>query len=88
MNQICFLAKVESWLNSLLDTMRITVRKTLQESVVSYEDKPRDQWLFDYPAQIALTGSQIWWTTEVIYYCFEVYASRETRCCPGKLSKD
>lgn len=45
--------------------MQSTVRRTLEESVVSYEEKPRDQWLFDYPAQIALTGSQIWWTSDV-----------------------
>ena len=34
-------------------------------AVNSYEEKPRDQWLFDFPAQVALCGTQIWWTTEV-----------------------
>jgi dynein heavy chain len=33
--------------------------------VVAYEEKPREQWLFDFPAQVALCGSQIWWTIEV-----------------------
>jgi hypothetical protein len=37
----------------------------MNESVQTYEDKPRDQWLFDFPAQVALCGTQIWWTTEV-----------------------
>lgn len=32
--------------------MRCTVRKEIQEAVAAYEDKPRDQWLFDYPAQV------------------------------------
>lgn len=32
--------------------MRRTVRKEIQEAVAAYEDKPRDQWLFDYPAQV------------------------------------
>lgn len=32
---------------------------------MSYEEKPREQWLFDYPAQVSLCGTQIWWTTEV-----------------------
>lgn len=32
---------------------------------VSYEEKPREQWLFDYPAQVSLCGTQIWWSTEV-----------------------
>lgn len=35
--------------------MGSTVRKEIQEAVAAYEDKPRDQWLFDYPAQV-------WWS--------------------------
>lgn len=31
----------------------------------AYETKAREQWLFDYPAQVSLCGTQIWWTTEV-----------------------
>ncbi|XP_077979817.1 dynein beta chain, ciliary-like [Glandiceps talaboti] len=57
--------QVEVWLNRLQDTMRSTVRYQFSEAVVSYEEKPRDQWLFDYPAQVALACTQIWWTTEV-----------------------
>lgn len=79
---------VENWLNKLLDAMRATVRHEMTEGVVTYEEKPREQWIFDYPAQVnldgnkiglsnefsknyitaiqvALTGTQIWWTTEV-----------------------
>ncbi|MGH0123009.1 UNVERIFIED_CONTAM: hypothetical protein FKN15_017132 [Acipenser sinensis] len=56
---------VETWLNRVLDTMRSTVRHEMTEAVVAYEEKPREQWLFDYPAQVALTCTQIWWTTEV-----------------------
>ena len=32
--------------------MRCTVRYYMTEAVVTYEDKPREQWLFDYPAQV------------------------------------
>ncbi|KAL8165285.1 UNVERIFIED_CONTAM: hypothetical protein K2H54_038449 [Gekko kuhli] len=42
-----------------------TVRHHITEAVGLYEEKPREQWIFDYPAQVALTGSQIWWTTDV-----------------------
>lgn len=59
------LGQVESWLNKLLDRMQATVRYQFMEAVSAYEDKPRDQWLFEYPAQVALAGTQIWWTTEV-----------------------
>lgn len=45
--------------------MRETVRCHLAEAVAGYEDRPREQWVLDYPAQVALTGSQIWWTTDL-----------------------
>ncbi len=40
------------WLNRLLDTMISTIRHEMTEAVVSYEEKARDQWLFDPPAQV------------------------------------
>lgn len=49
----------------LLERHCATVRHEMTEAVTSYEEKPRDQWLFDFPAQVALCGTQIWWTTEV-----------------------
>ncbi|KAF0872636.1 DYH9 protein, partial [Crocuta crocuta] len=57
--------QVEIWLNHVLTHMKATVRHGMSEGVVAYEEKPREQWLFEYPAQVALTCSQIWWTTEV-----------------------
>ena len=58
-------SQVEVWLNRVTDTMRVTGRHFFREAVVSYDEKPREQWIFDYPAQTALVGTQIWWTTEV-----------------------
>uniref|UniRef100_UPI0035900BF2 dynein axonemal heavy chain 17-like n=1 Tax=Myxine glutinosa TaxID=7769 RepID=UPI0035900BF2 len=57
--------QVEFWLNRLLDRMRDTVRHEMSEAVIAYGEKYRDQWIFDYPAQVILTSTQIWWTTEV-----------------------
>ena len=57
--------QVENWLNTLLERMVATVRHEFLEAVVAYEEKARDQWLFEHPAQVALAGTQIWWTTEV-----------------------
>ncbi|NWI85455.1 DYH9 protein, partial [Pitta sordida] len=57
--------QVEVWLSRLLDTMRATVRDEMTAAVTAYEERPREQWLFDYPAQVALSCTQIWWTTEV-----------------------
>ncbi|XP_058791425.1 dynein beta chain, ciliary [Phymastichus coffea] len=56
---------VEVWLNRLQKAMRTSIRHYFSDAVVAYEEKPREQWLFDYPAQVSLCGTQIWWTTEV-----------------------
>ncbi|NXI41699.1 DYH17 protein, partial [Galbula dea] len=57
--------QVEVWLNRLLASMRSTLRHLIPEALVTYEEKPREQWVFDYPAQVALTCTQVWWSAEV-----------------------
>lgn len=57
--------KVEIWLNRVTDAMRETLHELFRKSVIAYEDKPREVWVFDWPAQPALCTTQIWWTTEV-----------------------
>ncbi|GCB76093.1 hypothetical protein scyTo_0018301 [Scyliorhinus torazame] len=57
--------QVEIWLNRLLDRMCATLRHEIAEAVVAYEERPREQWIFEYPAQVALTGTQIVWNGEV-----------------------
>ena len=44
--------QVEVWLNRLLETMQSTIHHAMTDAVVSYEEKPRDQWLFEPPAQV------------------------------------
>lgn len=56
--------KVEIWLNRLTDIMRTSGRQYFKKAVKSYDNKPRKLWIFDYPAQTALCGIQIWWTSE------------------------
>ena len=57
--------QVEVWLNRVMDSMRAAIRSYLSDAVITYEEKTREKWLFDYAAQVALTTTQIWWTTEV-----------------------
>ncbi|PSN39336.1 Dynein beta chain [Blattella germanica] len=65
-NGICDCSgKVEVWLNRVTDSMRRTVRYYFGEAVITYEDNPREKWIFDYPAQVSLCGTQIWWSTEI-----------------------
>lgn len=57
--------KVEIWLNRVTDAMRRSVKYHFEKAVVSYDEKPREQWILDYEAQPSLCGTQIWWTAEV-----------------------
>lgn len=56
---------VEIWLNKVQQRMRTSLCTYMGNGVVAYEEKAREHWLFDYPAQVSLCGTQIWWTTEV-----------------------
>ncbi|NXP52612.1 DYH17 protein, partial [Heliornis fulica] len=57
--------QVEVWLNRVLVSMRSTLRRLIPEAAATYEEKPREQWVFNYPAQVALVCTQIWWSSEV-----------------------
>ena len=46
------MVQVESWLNRVLERMCNTLRMKFGDAVQAYEEKPREQWLFDYPAQV------------------------------------
>ncbi|KAG9396803.1 Dynein heavy chain and region D6 of dynein motor [Carpediemonas membranifera] len=57
--------QVEVWLNKLVEAMRETIRAQLASATEEYLAMDRVEWLLRHPAQIALVGSQIWWTSEV-----------------------
>ena len=45
--------------------MKKSVGGHLFEAVSVYEDRSREQWILEFPAQVALTGSQIWWSNDM-----------------------
>lgn len=57
--------KVEDWLNRVTDVMRYTLNRLFAQSIDAYEEKARDAWVFDWPAQVALCITQIWWSIEI-----------------------
>ena len=57
--------QVEKWLDKLMERMRATIRHQFMAAMATYEDTPREKWLFYYPAQVSLAGTQIFWTSEV-----------------------
>ncbi|KAG7392404.1 hypothetical protein PHYPSEUDO_000812 [Phytophthora pseudosyringae] len=60
---------VENWFNDLVFVMQDTLRQKIFDAVETSAlwgvDCTRHTWVFDYPAQVALLGSQIVWTEEV-----------------------
>ena len=44
--------QVEKWLNKLMFSMRETLKNELKLSIQAYDDTPREQWLFNFPAQV------------------------------------
>jgi dynein heavy chain len=57
--------KVEVWLNKLEQAIKMSLRNILSKAMQTYEEKPREKWLLDYPSQIVLVACQIYWTQEV-----------------------
>lgn len=46
--------KVEDWLNRVTTIMRYTLNRLFAQSIESYEEKARDCWIFDWPAQVKI----------------------------------
>lgn len=57
--------KVECWLNDVTQAMRQTLRALFGRAVVDYETRVRELWVCDWPAQVALVITQIWWSIDV-----------------------
>ncbi|XP_062316503.1 dynein axonemal heavy chain 12 [Osmerus eperlanus] len=56
---------VEKWLVQVEDVMLRSVRDVVARSRVAYGETPRKQWVKDWPGQVVLCTSQIFWTLEV-----------------------
>eukprot|EP00002_Diphylleia_rotans_P006932 TRINITY_DN1638_c0_g1_i1.p1 TRINITY_DN1638_c0_g1~~TRINITY_DN1638_c0_g1_i1.p1 ORF type:complete len:4126 (-),score=976.49 TRINITY_DN1638_c0_g1_i1:597-12974(-) len=56
---------VENWLLEVENTMKSSIHHTLKQSLVAYPKTKRSQWVQDWPGQIVLAGSQIYWTAAV-----------------------
>ncbi|GFU22121.1 dynein beta chain, ciliary [Trichonephila clavipes] len=69
---------VETWLDRLLTVVRHTLKEDLSSALGSYEDGNRESWIFENIAQVALTGTQIWWTAEVSAALQRVRQGHET----------
>ncbi|EFC48546.1 hypothetical protein NAEGRDRAFT_55628 [Naegleria gruberi] len=56
---------VEDWLNGVLNTIVSSLTHTLGDAHAAYVEQQRDQWVFQFPAQIVIVASRVWFTSEV-----------------------
>ncbi|KAJ3118419.1 Dynein heavy chain 7, axonemal [Phlyctochytrium bullatum] len=53
---------VEKWLGSVEKGMLESIKSIIEQSYYAYSTKPRDQWVLDWPGQVVLCVSSIFWT--------------------------
>ncbi|TSM04870.1 Dynein heavy chain 7, axonemal [Bagarius yarrelli] len=56
---------VEKWLVQVEDMMLRSVRDVINRARMAYPESERSQWVCDWPGQVVLCTSQIYWTLEV-----------------------
>jgi dynein heavy chain len=56
---------VEKWLIQVEDQMLLSIRMIIKESLKDYETRERKQWVLEWPGQVILCASQVFWTKEV-----------------------
>ncbi|KAI8782171.1 dynein heavy chain 12, axonemal, partial [Biomphalaria glabrata] len=56
---------VEKWLLQVQDCMLVSVRDVIEESIDDYQNTARKSWVQEWPGQVVICVSSIYWTQEV-----------------------
>lgn len=56
---------MEVWFNDLQRIMRLTVKDVVKKALLAYPSQPRGKWVLQWPGQVVLNVSQLYWTREV-----------------------
>jgi dynein heavy chain len=56
---------VEKWLIQVEDQMLLSIRMIIKEALNAYESRDRKLWVLEWPGQIIICTSQVYWTKEV-----------------------
>jgi dynein heavy chain, axonemal len=56
---------VEKWLIQVEDQMLLSIRMIINEALNAYANRDRKQWVLEWPGQIVICASQVYWTNEV-----------------------
>ncbi|KAF7668491.1 hypothetical protein LDENG_00010030 [Lucifuga dentata] len=56
---------VEKWLLQVEIIMLRSVREVIHKGLIQYDEVPRKEWVLQWPGQVVICASSIFWTTEV-----------------------
>ncbi|XP_062266298.1 dynein axonemal heavy chain 3 [Platichthys flesus] len=56
---------VEKWLLQVENLMLKSVRHVISQGVTQYSEVPRKEWVLQWPGQVVICASSIFWTSEV-----------------------
>ena len=56
---------VEKWLYDVEKMMIASLRDVMAKGYEAYKSIPREQWVLEWPGQIVLAVTQIYWTAEI-----------------------
>ena len=55
---------VEKWLLQVEDMMINSIRYVIKDATEDYVKTPRKQWVVEWPGQVVICSSQVYWTAE------------------------
>ena len=55
---------VEKWLLQVEHMMILSLRYVIKNACLDFLTKNRNQWVLDWPGQIVICGSQVYWTQD------------------------
>ncbi|XP_071775394.2 dynein axonemal heavy chain 3 [Centroberyx gerrardi] len=56
---------VEKWLLQVENVMLRSVRDVIHQGLIQYAEMPRKKWVLQWPGQVVICASSIFWTSEV-----------------------
>ncbi|KAJ3317485.1 Dynein heavy chain 3, axonemal, partial [Blyttiomyces sp. JEL0837] len=57
---------VEKWLLQVEKVMQSSIHQQVSNGMKSYAETPREKWILEWPGQVVICVSQIYWTREVV----------------------
>ena len=66
---------VEKWLLQVQDVMMLSLRDVIAASRDAYKQKVRHEWVLDWPGQVVLCVSQMYFSATALWSSFLIYST-------------